>query len=484
MAREAVTDLVGNPPRKKLAYIFDEVDFMEHQVEGVRKMATLSSFMLCDDMGLGKSLQAITVAAIDFERGWAKRVIVVCTATLKRNWAEELEKFTRFTYAILEGTPKQREAILDEFIENGTQYLIVNYEQVEKHLARLNEMLFDIVIVDEAHMIKNPKSARTKAVHKLDARRAFVLTGSPVLNRANELWGQLHRVNADEFPKFWPFVNRFSVFGGFNGREIVGVKDKEGLAEILDRYMIRRKKADVLNLPPKRYIDLPVDFHPYQKELYDQARDELQITVPSSPSPMDVENAMVKALRLKQICVTPATLGADDHSYKMDRAQELVVELCGAPDPAKVVVFTQFREAQAVFLRRLEKLAVPTWMINGDIAAGDRVGVIRSWSDSKNVGALVCTIQSTGVGLNMVAAQDCIFLDKLYVPKLNEQAEDRLHRIGQDGSVTIYYPMVRGSIESRIERILKSKRKLFDDLVEDSEWKRALIEELRKQEDD
>src|SRR5688572_28476865 len=135
-------------------------------------MARMGSFILGDDMGLGKSLQALTVAAIDFEKGWPRRVLIVSPATLKGNWAEELEKFSRFSYTVLEGTPKQRQKQLDEY---NTDVLIINYEQVKPHLDALNRKGFDICIFDEAHYIKSPKSQRTKGCLTLKVGRSFML---------------------------------------------------------------------------------------------------------------------------------------------------------------------------------------------------------------------------------------------------------------------------------------------------------------------
>lgn len=477
--------------RKSLIKIKDSVLYYPHQILGVRDLARRGSFLLCDEMGLGKTLQAYTVAAIDFERGWANRILVVSPATLKWNWYDELEAFTNFTGLVLNGTPKQRLEQIATYKAEGIEVLIVNYEQVVAHLDDLNACGFDIVIFDEAHYLKTHNRKRTKACIRLRADRKFLLTGSPLLNQVNELFPLLHIVDPDEYSDYYRFVNRYAVFGGYKDKQIVGVKNEQELNARVQKVMLRRLKKDVLDLPAKQYIPVRVDFHPNQERLYKQVVDELRMDIPANPEPMDIENALTKFLRLKQICGTTYAIDPSlgDHSYKLDRATELVEEIVrpeGDYEGEPVVVFTQFRGVQAAFIARLEALGIKTWQLNGDTPQQERTSVVRDWGSDPTKGALVCMLQVAGVGLNMTQANKCIFLDKLFVPKLNEQAEDRLHRIGADKTrpIQIYEMIVRKSIEQRIETILRRKRKLFDTLVEDTDWKRAIYKAIIEEEGD
>lgn len=471
--------------RKSLTKIKDTTKYYDHQIEGIRTLARINSFLLADEMGLGKSLQALTVAAIDFEAGYASRVLIVAPATLKWNWLEEIERHTTFSAVVLDGSPKQRTAILGEFGMGDHDVLIVNYEQVGPHLDLLNSLGFDIVIFDEAHTIKNPKAKRTKAALALKAQRSFLLTGSPILNNVDELWALLHRIDPYEFPNYWKFIARYAVYGGYKDKQIVGVKNQAELTDRLRRVMLRREKRQVLDLPEKQRIQIVVDLHPEQRKLYRQADEELRIELPSDPNPMEIENALTKFLRLKQICGTTATIeGHPDHSIKLDRAVEMIEEITDLGE--HVVVFTQFRGVQAALASRLRNLKhpVPTTVINGDTPNRDRVPLVGEWG-SGPPGALVAMLQVAGVGLNMTAASRCIFIDKLFVPKLNEQAEDRLHRIGADLTkpVQIYELIALNTIESRIEAILRRKTRLFGSLIETSDWKRNLVQALREKEE-
>lgn len=468
--------------RGDLVKIKRETAFYPHQVEGVRKMARIRSFLLADDMGLGKSLQSLTVAAIDFEMGYASRVLVVAPVSLKWNWEDEVEKFTNFTCMVLDGTVSEREDKLNQFEMLEYDILIVNYEQVDKHLEKLNALRFDIIIWDEAHYLKNPKSKRTKASLQLLSGRSFLLTGSPLLNQVNELYTILHRISPEQFPDYRRFVNRYCLFGGFKDKQIVGAKNKLELMTKLDQVMIRRRKSEVLSLPEKQYITVTVDLKPQQKKLYDEVNNDLQLTLPHDPNPMEIENALTKFLRLKEICGSTFKFTGEDHSVKLDRAVEMAVEKIEAGEP--IVIFTQFRAVIQCLEDRFAALPDPikTFSLHGDVQKQLRSEVVKQWGAHRDpdgkAAVLVAGLQVSGVGLNMTQASTCIFVDKLFVPKLNEQAEDRLHRIGADETkpIQIYEIICRGTVEQRIEAILRGKRKLFDSLIEDSSWKKALYE--------
>lgn len=464
--------------RKSLEpWIKDEIQFYPHQIEGVRELAKRRSFLLADDMGLGKSLQAITVFAIDVVRGWANTAIVVAPVTLKGNWEDEFEKFSGFPTVVLNGTPKVRNEQLAQFASiEGPKVLIVNYEQVIAHYDTLEKFNFDVAIFDEAHYLKNPQAKRTKACLSLYSRRSFMLTGTPMLNHVDELWALLHRIDPPAFPKYWSFRNRYCVFGGFKNKQIVGVKNEKELTERLQHYQLRRLKTEVLDLPEVQIIERRVDLAPEQRKLYDEVMNELRLPRPDEAEPEDIENALTKFLRLKQICGTTKPFTGEDVSSKLDLATSDDLELL--ENGNRVVVFTQFRDVQACYIERMQKYGYPIFQLNGDVPNADRSNIVKEWAATKAPGVLVCMLQVAGVGLNMVAARHASFLDELFVPGLNRQAIDRLHRIGQDKTqpVQVRKYITRNTIENRIQQILRTKTRLFGEIVEtDPDWKRKLI---------
>lgn len=467
--------------RKSLEpWIKDEVEYYAHQVEGIRHLIKQKSSLLADDMGLGKSLEALTVFAADVKRGWAETCMIVAPLTLKGNWADELDKFTRIPFVVLKGTPNERLKQLLEFrMIEGPKVLVVNYEQVAAHEEFLNNQKFDMIIFDEAHFLKNPKAKRTKACLAVYSHRSLLLTGTPMLNHVNELWSILHRIDPAGYPKYWSFLSRYAVFGGYKDKQIVGVKNEAELTERLQRVMLRRLKKDVLDLPEVQYIERRVDLTPQQRKLYDGVVEELTLQRVGEDDPDNIENALTKFLRLKQICGTTFSFTATDDSSKLDLAVEDATELL--ENGHRVIVFTQFRDVLACYARRMEELGFPVYQLHGGIKQEERQGIVKTWEASAKPGVIVCMLQVAGVGLNMTASRHLQFLDKLFVPGLNRQAVDRAHRIGQDTTqpVQVLEYICRNTIENRVNQILRTKSKLFGEIVEtDPDWKAKLYKAL------
>lgn len=467
-------------------WIKDEVIYYQHQIQGIRELARRRSFLLADDMGLGKSIQALTVFAIDVYRKWARTAIVVAPATLKENWADEIEKFTGFPFVILDGTPLTRNKQLMEFAEiEGPKILIVNYEQVVSHLETLDAFKFDVAIFDEAHYLKNPTAKRTKACLSMYSRRSFLLTGTPMLNHVNELWSILHRIDPAGYPNYFSFRNKYCVFGGYKDKQIVGVKNEKQLTERLQGVMLRRLKSEVLDLPPVQIIERRVKLSPEQQHLYDEVIQEMRLPRVDQMEPDDIENALTKFLRLKQICGSTYPFMNEDHSSKLDLALADDLELI--ENGHRLVVFTQFRPVQLCYINRMAKEHpdIPIFQLHGDIKKPDRVPIVKEWSITRDPGIIVCMLQVAGIGLNMTAARHGSFLDKLFVPGLNKQAIDRLHRIGQSETqpVQIREYICRNTIENRVNQILTTKSKLFGEIVEtDINWKRKLLAAILEEE--
>lgn len=457
-----------------------KVELHPHQVECVGRGLSTQSLLIADDMGLGKTVEALAIAAVDFQQNRATRILIVTPATLKWNWFDEIEKLTTFHARVLDGSKPRRLAELGRWADgDDADILIVNYEQVKGHLDDLNDLNFDIVIFDEAHYIKNPRSKRTKACHRLRARRFFPMTGTPMLNRVDELWSLLHVAAPRDFPNYWKFRTRYCQMGGFQGKQVVGTLNEKELIEKLSKVMIRREKHEVLDLPDKVRTPIHVVMPKSQRELYDDILHKWRYETPDNPSGLEVENAMVQLLRLKQVCSSPYNLteNPEDKSVKVEVATERCVELWASKRPS--VVFTQFRGTQKQMGQAALKAGIPAFGIHGGMSADARREQIRRWRTDG--GAFVAMLQVGSQGLTLTEADTVIFLDKLWTPGLNTQAEDRLHRIGQTETVNVIDIQARDTIETRIEQILASKSKLADLIVGGAaEWKAQLIKEMKK----
>jgi len=484
--------------RKSMApELLDDVDFYPHQVEGVRRMCRMKNVILGDDMGLGKSLQALAAFVADIKMsGMPATAIIVCPTSLRGNWADEIEKFTTIPHLLLgqELHPRTgklrtlsgegRSSQIAEFAGwSGTKILVLNYEQVKPHLGELNALAARVAIFDEAHYIKNHSSVRTKACLALFSERSLLLTGTPLLNHVGELWPLLHKVSPSSFKSYYAFMNRYCVFGGWNNKQVMSVKNQKELQTILDQVMIRRLKKDVLDLPDVQYIQVKVELHPKQRKLYDQIEDELRLeSVDPLGADTVVENALTQFLRLKQICGTPFTLGFEDDSYKLDAVIARLLEKVDSGE--KVVLFSQFRGVLEALRLRCIEVSIDTYSLNGDVPVGERQGLVKTWGEHLGGAVILCQSSVAGVGLNMTAAKIGFFVDKLFVPGLNQQCVDRMHRIGSSTTqpVQIFEFIAKGTVESRVEAILRSKKIVFDKVIGGAALIRKLLAALREAE--
>ena len=459
-------------------FIKDNVKFYEHQIECAREWWKKRSFILADDMGLGKSLQALTIYGM---RLWMQQkkgkplghMLVVCPVSLKYNWLDEIEKFTGYQGIVLEGTPTKRRKQIEEYAAlPAPKVLIVNYEQVISHLKELNDLEFDMVAADEAHYLKNHKSKRTKAYRALNIKSHLLLTGTPLLNNPSELWVMLDRVMPTKWGTYYQFIRRYCAFGGYEGKQILGVKNEAELRQRMAPIMLRRLKKDVLDLPEVQIIRREVRLLPEQKKVYNEIVEEMRIQDADEDSAMGqtIDNPLTKYLRLKQVCGTLATvLGPDkDASAKLDAAIEDMDTFISNGE--KVVVFTQFRGVLDAYSKRLEKQfpKVPLFYLHGGVDKDDRQNIAKAWAAVDGPSIILGTFPVMSVGLNLTAAKVMQFLDKDYVPAINQQAIDRCNRIGASLTqpIQVFEYIAAKTAEERIEQLLAQKVAINDAVIE------------------
>jgi SNF2 family DNA or RNA helicase len=482
------------PPKAKRKslepWLLDSIEFYQHQVDGVRELARRRSFILADDMGLGKSLEALTVFAVDVVRGFAETAIVIAPPTLKGNWADEIKKFTRFPYFILDSTDnfERTKTLARYMIQSGPKILIVGYEQAGIHGYELEGLRFDVAIYDEAHYIKSPMSKRTKAVLGIRSRRSFMLTGTPLENRVDEIWCLLHRVDPERYGNYYGFINRHAKFGGFNGRQITGVQNERELIKKVQEVMLRRLKKDVLDLPEVQIIPRKVDLYDEQWKMYQEIAEDLVVNwdTDENDESEPLEWAFVKTLRLRQLCGSMNMFTGEDISAKLDLAIEDDRALL--ENGEKIVVFTQFRHVLDAYQERAVDLGVPTFTLSGDVPIADRVPTVKRWSDVTGPAMILNMQQVANYGLNMTAARQVSFLDFHYNPQKNQQGIDRCNRIGQDKTqpVQVRQYICRKTVEVRVAQLNAQKQKLFDLVINSNStaWKKKLRAMLMEEEGD
>lgn len=442
-----------------------------YQRAAIEFMVDHPSCLLADDMGLGKTVQALSTA---YEYGltigdpdFAERPrLIVCPNSVKGSWAREVEQWTKLPSFVIDGkTAEKRRAQLKKYSQEPGASLIINWEKlrakrtggkVEMAEPLLKEIDWMAIIADEAHRAKNRKSQQTLGLWQLDAPLKLALTGTPILNSPDEVWALLAWLRPEQYGRggkrlpYWTFFDQYvDYYEGAYGRVITGVRNPDALRFELHDKLVRRTKGMVLDLPPKtrRYIEL--DMPAKQRKLYDEAEKQMWIEIAKEQGPealeksiIDLPNGAARCTRLRQIASSPALLGGDDVSVKLDTAVELIAD-CGR----QVVVFSEFKGTCDLLNERLVKHKISSALITGDIPPEERTASVEKFQEGE-IDVMICTLDAGGVGITLTAADTVIFLERDWTPAVNEQAEDRLHRIGQDTNVTVIILQAANSVDT------------------------------------
>lgn len=468
----------------------------DYQRAAVDFMADHPRILLADDMGLGKTLQALSAQAeflIRNEINPGQPKLVICPSSAKGVWAREIRKWLGDDepYVIVQGTAKQREKLLQEGIKKNA-WVIVNWEQVravkrqedrEVHHRdgsvsmktetwyEMKEPLFEqtewlTVIADEAHRAKNRKAAQTQGLWRIDAPLKLALTGTPLMNSPDELWSILKWLYPEQYGKsskghprtaFWAFHDQYTEsYEGYGGSKIVvGVKNPDALRFELQNRLIRRTKGEKLNLPPKVRQTIPVTLNPKQRKLYEKAEKEFWLAIEQAVKEGDkdatkfaegiaagkkvyeISNGAARTVRLRQVASSPALLGAEDDSAKLDAAVEIITD----NQPKQFVVFCEFVETVHLLVERLRKPRPHGPGLRAEAFTGEVDSALRTVYEDRfqngEIDVLVGTIGAMRESITLTAADTVIFTERAWVPGWNEQAEDRLWRNGQENAVTV-----------------------------------------------
>ena len=420
---------------------------MPFQKEGVRSLVSSERLLLADDMGLGKTLQAIAAVRILCAQRVAESILVVAPASLLDQWRRELEKWAPELRAIIVRGP-----IADRAWQWGANVhvTLVGYETLRSDFgsnkrAPVRRKIWDVLIADEAQRIKN-RNATSDALKGLQRRRSWALTGTPLENDEEELASIL------EFVDHAGLTSSRHYRPGF---------------ELLDRHrqlQLRRKKGDVLDdLPPKQVTKVFIPLHVMQKESYDRAEREGIVYLKSLGADVRVQHVLELIMRLKQICNADPETG---HSSKLRDIKERLGRLVAQGHRA--LVFSQYTSvtfgvaAAASYLEAFNPLT-----LTGDVVQSERASIIERFKTTDTHKALILSLRVGGVGLNLQEASYVFHLDRWWNPAVEHQAEDRSHRFGQTAKVNVIKYSCTGTIEERIDAILKRKQDLFDQLVDD-----------------
>ena len=451
------------------------MEYLPFQKAGIAYALDRPSTLIADQMGLGKTIQALGVINATPD---AKKILVICPASLRLNWKQEAEKWLVNGYSIkVVDSKKANQPDTDDDI------VIINYDVLRKHAEFLRSRTWDLMIVDEAHYLKNPKAQRTKAVlgdkkddlSPIQASRKLFLTGTPIVNRPIEIQAVLGAIDPDAYGNFFQFAKRYA--GAYRskwGWDFSGATNLDELQDGLrSRCMVRRLKADVLTeLPAKRrsVIEIPANgksklVNAEQKAAaqHEGRLAELKAAVElakTSDDPAVYESA-VASLRSEQqvIFAEISELRKATAIAKAPLVSAHVSEIVEETGN-KVVLFAHHHEVIDLLCEDLAECGIVK--LDGRDSMESRNAAVESFQSDDSVKVFVGGIHAAGVGLTLTASAHVVFAELDWVPGVMSQCEDRCHRIGQAGQVLIQHLVMEGSIDANMAKAIVEKQAVID----------------------
>lgn len=448
-----------------------------YQIDGINYGLNHNGWLLLDEPGLGKTMQSLYLAEALKEKEGIEHCLIICGVNnLKFNWASEIDKVSNLTWKMLGlrkrkngniyiGSVEDRCNDLKEKIDEF--FVITNIETLQNkkfvESFRKSKNKFGMIILDEAHKVKNPSTLATKNLLKLRAPHVVALTGTLIMNSPENAYvalkwtGNLNCTHS-------AFCTMYNVYGGFNDVQVIAHKNLDLLQEHIDSCSLRRRKDDELDLPDITYQIEYVEMTPKQKALYDEVAKGIaeELDLLSKRKKLTIMDELVLHMRLRQITAYPGILSTTcTESAKLDRLNDYVEEIVAQGD--KVLIFCTFKSTVPEIERRLARY-------NPLVCTGDTSDIEINESKKKfeNSGynVMVCTWQKMGTGHTLTAANYVIFIDTPWTDADFKQAAERAYRIGQKKHTHIITFICNGTYDERVQEIIERKEILSGYLVD------------------
>ena len=454
-----------------------------YQQEGAMHLAFGGRAMLADDMGLGKTVQAIAAAALLKQMRDIQKAIIICPASLKHQWAREIRRFTSLPVTVVEGNLLERRKL---YHEPGF-FKIINYELVRHDQDELFKLHPDLIILDEAQRIKNWRAKTAQMVKALPSRYAFVLTGTPLENRIDELYSIFQFLDPRILGPLWHFNDRFYDLekrptGTY---KVLGYKNLDQLRAIIAPYVLRRTRDEVLkDLPSRTDNNYFVEMSDGQWKSYNEFKESLAKLIAISHrrplTPKEREILLLCLMKMRLICNALALhdkelpkKDLEPTGPKLGELEEILAESLTADGGRKAVIFSQWATMLALTEPIIQRVGLGYVKLTGDVPSSKRGELIQQFFDDPNCRIFLST-DAGGVGLNLQAASLVINLDLPWNPAVLEQRIARAHRHGQPSSVQVINLVAKDTIEERMLDTLAAKKNVFASIFGTEEAPTAL----------
>ncbi len=452
---------------------FKTKPFGKFQVRGFNAIVSLDYLILADDAGLGKSWETVTAIEAKKKLGQLQRGVILCKASLLFNWRDEIQKHSYLKWVVVAGTKAKRYQIYNWLRNHKDEWdvVIISYDTYRvdsANIAHLDNMVsLDYMILDEAHVIKNPNSKIGTLAHRIPVKYKYLLTATPFPNTPLEVYNYL-KLGGKVDTNWWVFRNHHSIFGGYGNKEIVGLKNMSEVTSKVKKYMLRRLKKDKLKELPDvvfKTIRLPMTnkqqvlYHSIKEEIYEDLKN-LEVS--------SIHLAITKLLRLQQVTNSIELVGAPackDSSSKLLALDDLLEDLISAGE--KVIIFSRFKSMTDIIRNRYKKYN-PAW-IDGSVkvAGGERQQQVYKFQQNDSCNLFVGCTPACREGQTLTAASHVFFTDLEWAWDYVEQAFSRAHRIGQMFAVNVNFLVCENTVDECVLNIVMQKRDLKSSVVGD-----------------
>ena len=445
-----------------------------YQKEGVRFAARAGRAILADQMGLGKTVQAIATAELLRREGFISNVLVLCPTTLKYQWKREIERFTPFKVQVIEGPIEQRR----EQLEGDAIFKVASYNS----MVELTDVSADMLILDEVHRLKNWNTQISRAARRIASRYTLILSGTPLENRLEELYSIVEFVDQYLLAPYYLFRDKYLITDD-EGRT-VGYRHLSDISQRLRQVMIRRTMADVaLQLPQRIDKNLFVPMTSQQMDAHHDLKLHAARLVAKWHrqhflSEIDRRQLLLTLQQMRMACDSLYVL--DENSRYDTKVEEVmnILDECGVTvngegtasdsQETKVVIFSQWERMTRLVAQELERSSVEFVYLHGSVPVRERKERIEAFATKPEIRVFLST-DAGSVGLNLQAANIIVNLDLPWNPAVLEQRIGRLHRIGQHRGVEVINLISTGTIEEEMLSRLRFKASLFEGVLDGGE---------------
>jgi SNF2 family DNA or RNA helicase len=447
-----------------------KVKLFPYQEEGVKFATFREGAIIADEMGLGKTLQAIGTAIAKKEIFGFKKTLIICPASLKEQWKQEIEKFTDESAIIAEGTPEQREEL---YKYSDAYFIILNYETVLRDYNALNKLHPDFIILDEAQKIKNYATITAQSIKLLKKKHALVITGTPIENRLIDLYSIVQFIDPNYLAPLWEFSYQHCWFDENNKLKITGYYNLQDLKERLKPILIRRTKVEVIKeLPNISQRNIPIELHDEQKMLHAGfASGVASILRKKFMTPFDQQRLMLLLNNMRMVCDSSFLVDKETHhSPKLVELKEILLEKLDVKNKdSKIIIFSEWVIMLELIGKMLHENGIGYTMLTGKVQVKNRNKLVKEFETNPDCKIFLST-EAGGAGLNLQVADTVINFELPWNPAKKNQRIGRIDRIGQrSNKLTVLNFIAKDSIEFGIASGLGLKQNLFDSVLNSSE---------------